>query len=147
MPHLWFFAALLAAALWGYSYATTGRILESGMPISLWLLAYTGTASVIYLFMSLHDGAFGSIRTVMRGGNGVWFWVITSVFAAVVANFLITYSISQKNATIASLIEISYPFFTLLFAWLLFREVHLTWATASGAVLVLAGIGLIYLKG
>jgi len=147
MPHLWFFAALAAAALWGYSYATTGRILESGMPISLWLLAYTGTASIIYLFMSLHDGAFGSIRTVMRAGNGVWFWVITSVFAAVVANFLITYSISQKNATIASLIEISYPFFTLLFAWLLFREVHLTWATMSGAVLVLAGIGLIYLKG
>jgi drug/metabolite transporter (DMT)-like permease len=147
MPHLWFFAALAAAALWGFSYAATGRILESGVPISIWLLSYAGAASVIYLFVAMREGAFKNARGIFSGNANLCLLVGSSVLAAVLANFLIAYSISQKNATIASLIEISYPFFTLFFAWLMFREVHLTMSTAAGAALVFAGIALIYLKG
>jgi drug/metabolite transporter (DMT)-like permease len=147
MLHAWFFAALIAAALWGFSYAATGRILESGMPISLWLLIYSAVATVVYFGLVLYDGALGTMKVAFTGNRTVWALIIGSVVAAVVANFLITYSISQKNATIASLIEISYPFFTLFFAWLMFREVHLTMATAAGSALVFAGITLIYLKG
>ncbi|MGA2053413.1 MAG: EamA family transporter, partial [Opitutales bacterium] len=53
-------------------------------------------------------------------------------------------AIQHKNATLASLIEISYPFFVALFAWLLFRDVQLSWATALGGLLILAGIAIIY---
>src|SRR5438309_883563 len=124
MPHLWFFAALAAAALWGFSYAATGRILETGFPISLWLLCYAGTAFFTYLTVAVKNGALKKVPG-LANGETLWLLIVTSVLAGVAANFLITYSISQKNATIASLIEISYPFFTLFFAWLMFRELHL----------------------
>jgi drug/metabolite transporter (DMT)-like permease len=103
MPHAWFFAALIAAALWGFSYAATGKILESGMPISMWLLAYSAVATVVYFCMVLYDGALGTMRHTFEGNKIIWALIIASVVAAVIANFLITYSISQKNATIASL--------------------------------------------
>ena len=147
MPHLWFFAALIAAALWGFSYATTGRILEHHVPVSFLLLTYAGTALPLYIFLVCQKGAFWQAVQNIGTQKGLWTLMILSNLAAVLASLCITYSIAQKNATIASLIEISYPFFTLFFAWLLFREIHLTLATAAGAVLVFAGITVIYVKG
>jgi drug/metabolite transporter (DMT)-like permease len=48
-----------------------------------------------------------------------------------------------RNATLASLIEISYPAFVAVFAWLLFREWQLNAGVLLGALLVFAGCTLI----
>jgi len=48
-----------------------------------------------------------------------------------------------RNATLASLIEISYPAFVAIFAWLLFREWQLNAGVLAGAALVFAGTALI----
>ena len=60
--------------------------------------------------------------------------------------FLIFLAIAEKNATLANLVEISYPIFTFLFAWLLFREVQISWQAALGGLLIFSGIGLIFWK-
>ena len=59
---------------------------------------------------------------------------------------LLFQAISDKNATLASLIEISYPVFVALFAWLLFRQVHLNASVLVGALLVFAGVAVIVLN-
>ena len=55
-------------------------------------------------------------------------------------------SIGGKNATLASLIEISYPAFVALFAFLLYREVHFNASVLLGAALVFAGVALIIVR-
>jgi drug/metabolite transporter (DMT)-like permease len=53
-------------------------------------------------------------------------------------------AIGEKNATLASLIEISYPFFVAVFAWLFFRETQFTWPTVFGGVLILSGVAVVF---
>ena len=77
----------------------------------------------------------------------VWLLLSFYVVAMMVANLLITISIAHKNASLSSLIEITYPFFIIMFSWVLFREMHMNLATSLGAVLIFAGVAIIYLKG
>jgi drug/metabolite transporter (DMT)-like permease len=52
---------------------------------------------------------------------------------------------SAKNPTLASLIEISYPFFVVLFTWVFFRQCQLNLSTMIGGLLILAGVFVIIL--
>jgi len=52
-------------------------------------------------------------------------------------------AIHQKNATLASLLEISYPLFIILFTALFFRQIHLDGIGLIGAVLILLGCVLV----
>ena len=56
---------------------------------------------------------------------------------------LIYLSIGSKNASLASLLEISYPAFVILFAYLLFRQVHVNAAAILGGLMTLLGAVLI----
>ncbi len=67
-------------------------------------------------------------------------------FTSLAGAVLLFLAIGDKNATLASLIEISYPVFVVLFAWLLFREAHLNVSVLAGAALVFAGVTLIILN-
>ena len=55
-------------------------------------------------------------------------------------------SIEAKNATVASLIEVTYPLFTAFFAWALFRQTTLNAATIIGGLFIFAGV-LIVARG
>ena len=52
-------------------------------------------------------------------------------------------AINQKNATLASLLEISYPLFIILFTALFFRQLHLDLIGLIGAVLIFSGCILV----
>ncbi len=77
----------------------------------------------------------------------LWFFYALFAVTFALGSFFILYSISLKNATMANIIEISYPVFTFFFAWLLFRDVQLNTAAALGGLLIFSGIAVIYLKG
>jgi drug/metabolite transporter (DMT)-like permease len=57
---------------------------------------------------------------------------------------LIFFAIGAKNATVASLIEISYPLFVAFFAWLLFRESQLNWSVLIGGAMILGGVFVVW---
>ncbi|MGH8046022.1 MAG: EamA family transporter, partial [Chthoniobacterales bacterium] len=54
-------------------------------------------------------------------------------------------AIGEKNATLASLIEISYPIFVAFFAWLFFRETQFNFMTIVGGALVMGGVIVVFL--
>jgi drug/metabolite transporter (DMT)-like permease len=72
--------------------------------------------------------------------------LLVSSLAYGVGSWLIYVAISLKNATLASFIEVSYPVFTGIFAYLIFREVQVNAWTAFGSALIVAGIFIIFLK-
>jgi drug/metabolite transporter (DMT)-like permease len=69
--------------------------------------------------------------------------ILALTVTTVTGALLLFLAIGGKNATLASLIEITYPVFVALFAFVLFREVHLTASVLVGAGLVFAGVFLI----
>jgi drug/metabolite transporter (DMT)-like permease len=64
--------------------------------------------------------------------------------ATLAAELCIGLSIANKNATLAGLIEITYPIFIALIGFALIRENNLNVPTALAAVLIFSGVGLIY---
>ena len=139
----WMLYALSAAMLWGASYAASGPILRLGMPPLLFYFCYSLFSLCLSLVMLLAKGKNSAFFEHVRnlGPNAGWF--LFSLFAASLGALMTYMAIGEKNATVASLIEISYPLFVILFTWLFFREVELNLMTAAGALLVLSGVSLI----
>jgi drug/metabolite transporter (DMT)-like permease len=72
----------------------------------------------------------------------IWMIILYLVFGtgAYLFNGL---AINEKNATMASLLEISYPLFIILFTLIFLHQIHLNAAGLAGAVLILAGCVLV----
>lgn len=143
---MWLIYALAAAVIWGVNYAVSGRLLARGMsPQTLFLVDLVfGTIAVASLITCTGrwPGAVGELRAARSD----FAWLVVAVAAATAAGLLIFMSIGAKNATVASLIEVSYPLFTAFFAWALFRQTTLNAATIIGGLLIFAGV-LIVARG
>ena len=136
----WYATALAAAVVWGVHYPLIDFALRRISPFSVLLLTVLGVVAVAPWFApELAQDAATLKRLPWRERLPIAAIALTSV----VGSLLLFISIGAKNATLASLIEISYPVFVALFAYLLFREWHLNAGVAVGAVLVFAGVALI----
>jgi len=140
---LWFFYALGAAVIWGVNYAVSGKLLERGMsPQTLFLIDLIFGALSLAIVISI-SGKWQTTVAELQDARPYLLWLIVAVFASVSAGLLIFMSIQAKNATVASLIEVSYPLFTAFFAWILFRQNTLNLATIVGGLLILIGVVII----
>lgn len=150
MHSLWFFQALGAAMCWGLSYTLTERVLGAGVS-PLFLIAMSACLSLpIYLALMLGLGGTAEVQrnlSILAGDQRILAYAVASTLIIVFGVYLIYGAIAGKNATLASFVEITFPLFTLLFAWALFREVQIGPVQALGGALILAGVGLIYWRG
>jgi len=125
MGSLWFFQALGAAMCWGLGYVLSERLFKAGV----------APAFLQAQWAVLMDNRWGLA------------WALGASSTFVIGNLLIFMAVMGKNATTANMVEVTFPLFTLLFAWALFREVQIGPAQALGGLLILAGVGLIYWRG
>ncbi len=70
-------------------------------------------------------------------------WFLFSLVAASLGALLTYMAIGEKNPTLASIIEISYPLFVVMFTWVFFQEFQLNAMTCLGAFFVVFGVMLI----
>ena len=145
--NLWFFCALGTSILWGLGYAVSDKIMRDSFH-PLFLMVVTG---FLYLGFSLIAAYFSNnlkegVQQIMNDPMSLA-GLLTNAVCIVLGSFLIYYAINLKNATAVNPIEMTYPVFTLIFAYILMREVQLNGAIFAGGILVFAGVALIYLKG
>ena len=137
----WWGYALLSAACWGIQYVlmeTLFRRVDFAAAFSLLSLA-NGilVAAVLWILYPRQNwwrlgeswSVIGLVLLYLIFGTGAY------LFNAL--------AIHQKNATLASLLEISYPLFIILFTALFFREIHLDLVGMIGAMLILLGCVLV----
>lgn len=138
---VWFWYSAAAAVLWGLSYALTekalGRVSVYGYLASSYLIEF-----LVVGFLGWRSGKFREDLASLERPSTVWLLVLVSLLH-LGGNFCISTSIQGKNASLASIVEISYPFFTIGFSYLLFREVQVTTGALFGALLIFAGVALI----
>ncbi len=137
---LWLVYAVGAAVIWGVNYAISGRLLQRGMsPQTLFLIDLIFGVVAVSAMITF-NGRWSSTLLEVRQARPDILWLIIAVASATAAALLIFLSIQAKNATLASLIEVTYPLFTAFFAWALFRQVTINTATVIGAVLIFTGV-------
>ena len=143
---MWFMYAVAASVLWGASYAMLDELLKKLSFASL--ILYSATASMIFaLCLGLARNSFPADWDILKTGGRETKMLAISIVIYIAANLFIMSSINAKNATMAAMIEITYPLFTAFFAWLIFREVQVNTGTLAGGALVLAGVACIFYFG
>lgn len=139
----WFFYALGAAIIWGINYAVAGRLLEKGLsPQTLFLIDMVFGALAVAV-LTTFSGRWTATLAELQIARSHIALIMVVVLTATIAALLIFMSIQAKNATVASLIEVTYPLFTAFFVWLLFRENTLNAATLLGGLLILIGVVIV----
>lgn len=142
---MWLVYALSASIIWGISYAASGRVIERGLsPLSFFFL-YTLTGCLAAGAWILSTGKATHLPNEIRTLGSDWIWLAIAAGTSAAGALLIYLAIGEKNATLASLIEISYPLFVAFFAWLFFRDTQFNLATVVGAALIIAGVMVVYL--
>jgi drug/metabolite transporter (DMT)-like permease len=139
----WYVTAVGAAILWGIHYPLVDNALKRISPVGVLLL----TAIPILLVSLVFHRQLAADYLVIKGMDwGTRLIVIALSVTGLLGTVLLYMSIVSRNATLASLIEISYPVFVVLFSYLLFRQVHINPSVVLGGVLVFAGVTLIILN-
>jgi drug/metabolite transporter (DMT)-like permease len=138
---MWLIYAILAAALWGLNYALAERIL-SNISVTTLLAIEMFIGAIIFFIASLFLNIRDDISTIISHPKMMLF-VIVEIVVVLSANALIAYSIQAKNATFAGMIELMYPLFTILFAWLIFNDNQISMKLLLGGGLILAGVSML----
>jgi len=119
-------------ALLGMSYAASGPILKKGMSPILFFFGYSALGFVGSLLLLAATGRIAQALRMEGLGKGDLGWFLFSIGGSALGAFLTYAAMSAKNPTLASLIEISYPLFVVLFALAFFREMQLNPVTLCG---------------
>ncbi|MDD3021964.1 MAG: EamA family transporter, partial [Alphaproteobacteria bacterium] len=112
MESLWLYYAFAATVFWGMNCAFLEKLLEKGFPVSLLMALESCMALPLFLGLSYLKGTAKQGIDMMKDSTEVIYLVLAVSVSFLTATFFIFHSIQAKNATLAGLIEVSYPIFT-----------------------------------
>lgn len=146
MQSLWFFQALGAAIMWGLGYALSERIFKLGLSPGYFLAFLCIFCLPFYLLFV--GGVDGIVRntSLLISSRPLLVQSLIATGAFVIGNLLIFAAVQGKNAAMANIVEVSFPIFTILFAWFLFKDIQIGFVQALGGIFIFMGVGLIYWK-
>lgn len=138
-----FVYSLIVAIARGIQYAILEKLLVQ-MPIAV-MCFFSTLFNLFFRTCVMYFGKYNfNIKKYLHDKNTLLFFVVVTVLF-LCANALILFAIKSKNATVASLIEITYPIFVIIFSFIFFRSVHINRQTAIGGTLILWWIALVYI--
>lgn len=109
--------AVTASITWGLVYTIDQKILANISPI-LWLALSSVVIGIMLLpILFFHKE---EIKVILQSGRNNLLLILTSQLLIALATFLIFSSIKHLDAINASIIEITYPFFVIIFSLVLF---------------------------
>lgn len=141
---MWMLYAIIAAALWGLDYSLTEKVVRR-IQFSSLLAVELFVGFLAMLMITFLKGSFKDDWDALLSSKQTVLFTSLIVASFNIANVLIVLSIGNRNATLAGLVEISYPLFVILFSWAIFKSVGIDQWTAVGGLLVLIGVAMIYL--
>lgn len=113
-----FIFSIIASITWGLAYALDQKVLEKITPISLISISYFVCFFLTLPFLFSDKKNIGSLVALDKKEAIIFFLAILLTF---VANYFILAGIKMLDASTASVIEISYPIFVILFSIIIFR--------------------------
>ena len=136
----WWIYGLIGALVWGLHYNLVGKALTVASPITVLIIQLLPLIVILPLYFSTF---LTDLKQIYLSTMDIKISSIVMIFTNIIASLALYKAIEGSNATLASLIEISYPVFVALFAIILFKENHLDWSTVIGGLLVLSGTAII----
>lgn len=135
--------ALIVSITRGIQYALLDKVLVS-IPVVV-LCFFSSIFNTIFFWIIFYLWNYATDFKKYFSNNKIirLFALVTVLY--LISSSLILVAIKNKNATIASLIEISYPIFVILFTYLFYKNINLNWQTILWWTMILWWIVLVYL--
>lgn len=140
---MWFTFAIFAAILWGFNYALAEKILHSISPSTLLALEMI-IGAILFTCISFFTTMKRDVE-ILTTDSGLLLLTIVEIVIVLIASYFIAASINLKNATIAGIVELTYPIFTIIFTWFLFNQAHVNFSVIVGGLLIFIGVLVISL--
>lgn len=140
---MWIILSFTASLLWGITYAIDEYIFNKISVISSLSFGCLCTF-IVTLFIAYSSGVLEKDLKTVSSSKDLLFFIILGTITFILAEIVIGLSISTKNATLAGLIEVSYPLFIVLFTYLIFKKDHVNLSTIVGGLFIFVGIFTIY---
>jgi len=140
---MWLLLATMASMSWGMSYILSEQIYRhisvlSALAIEMFVI------SLMVAGMAVYKGVLKTDLATIGSSSRLFWLLVASTLTFLMGELGIGYAIRDKNATLAGLVEISYPLFIALFAYLFFKENEVNLGTALGGLLIFVGVCVIY---
>jgi drug/metabolite transporter (DMT)-like permease len=140
---MWMVYALAAAALWGLEYALLGRLF-SGRLSPLTILALQMAVGAIFIApLAIATGVFKRDAALIVSDPEMLRLTIVSALVFTLGSYMIATSISEGNALIAGLVEISYPLFIVVFLIIFGWNEPIRPLTMAGGILIFVGAAIV----
>jgi drug/metabolite transporter (DMT)-like permease len=136
-----FFFALGAAITWGLVYSLDQKILSESSPIVLLFIDAIITA-ILLLPVVLFTGTF---KEALKTTPSNLLLMLVTTLLGLFASYLIFSGIKALGASNASIIEIAYPFFVVLFSYVLFKSTPNFYFFLGGALIFVGSVIVIKL--
>lgn len=140
MENIGFIYALGAAITWGLVYAIDQEILNGISPLMLTFISSLITIVILLPFI-VYQGE--GISLIFNKRN--FLLTVTAAILAAFASFLILSGIKALGASTASIIEISYPFFVIIFSYIFFKSTPNLYFYLGGSLIFIGTIVIIKL--
>lgn len=137
--NLGFAFALAAAVAWGLVYAIDQKLLAQTSPLALLFLDSLITAAVLVPFVWFERR---ELANLFHAGTATLGLLAISALLAILAGWFILSGIQLIGAAEASVVEIAYPFFVVLFSIILYGF-EPTVPFIAGGILIFSGASLI----
>lgn len=133
----------MASLLWGLNYVAVEKV-AAYMSVYTLLACELVIAFIVILLIGVAKGTLNTdIHTILTNKKLVFF-ILLSIISFTLGNFAIASSVAAKNATLAGIIEVSYPIFIVLFSWLILGQTHLNSSVVIGGLMIIAGVLVVY---
>ncbi len=136
----WYLAALVAAITWGIYYPLVDMALKRISLYSVILLSMIPVMLAIPLFLNTVRNDIETVRALPTSEQ--WIFIVLGLIG-LFGEVMVYTAITGKNATLASLIEMTYPLFVVIFTYVFYRQMQITPSVFAGGLLILVGAGLI----
>ncbi len=146
MAHLWIILAVSASVLWGLGYAISEKVLNTGLHPSILMLATAAITFPFFIVLALYLNQIKPGIALLQANPKLIAMMLLNAVCIVIGSYFILVAINLKNATLVNIIEMTYPFFTALFAYLILKEVQLNEWTVFGGLFIIAGLAIIAIK-
>lgn len=139
---MWIIFAISASLFWGLSYVLNEEIYRK---ISIFTSLSIMSLAVFFLTLILAyvTGSLKPDLIEITTSKRLMLYLCSGTLVLLIAELFIGFSIVAKNASLAGLIEISYPIFIILFSYILFKN-SVTIPTMIGGVVIFLGVFIIY---
>jgi len=134
---MWLYLALATAILWGLTYASTEQVVKF-MDVKTYLTYSCLVGAFLYLTWGGYDGTLLKDYREHNLWKGIGFATLSSL-CAFAASYCSVAAVKSGGATYASIVEISYPIWVVIFIYLLTGVNTLSWNVLGGGLLIFIG--------